>query len=97
MIPMVSGGIQTALPSKTGVCLSCGQPAIFAFGENCYFAEDARQCSAGICINADDFCGMANAIKKFANVRNGEKRYELFMRYFRKKKNVVEYVKEITN
>ena len=33
VIPLVEGGSKTAMPSKSGIVLSCGQPVIFCFGK----------------------------------------------------------------
>lgn len=43
IIPLVAGGVNTALPSKTGVVLSCGRPTVFCFGEDCAFGTVASQ------------------------------------------------------
>lgn len=43
IIPLVAGGINTALPSKTGVVLSCGRPTVFCFGEDCAFGAVVSQ------------------------------------------------------
>lgn len=73
LIPLVPGGVKTALPSKVGVCLSCGQPIIFAFGKKCRFAELVRRYTAGDCVSAEDETELAEAICRCANKMRFEK------------------------
>ena len=91
MIPLVPGGVKTALPSKTGVCLSCGQPIVFAFGEDCRFAQTVEAHSAGMCVSAKDPAEMADAIRSLA-MADQKKEYHLFREKFVKVKNVEDYV-----
>ena len=69
LIPLVPGGVKTALPSKTGVCLSCGQPIVFAFGDDCRFAQLVREYDAGDCVSANDGRQLADVIKALASVQ----------------------------
>lgn len=96
LIPLVPGGVQTALPSKTGVCLSCGQPAAFCFGKDCRFAELVAGFGAGACVSGEDPRELAEAIREAAQTPAKEKRYELFREKFIRQRNVKEYVREIT-
>lgn len=91
LIPLVPGGVKTALPSKTGVCLSCGQPIVFAFGEDCRFAQTVAAHSAGMCVSAKDPAEMADAIRSLA-MADQKKEYHLFHEKFVKVKNVEDYV-----
>lgn len=95
LIPLVPGGVQTALPSKTGVCLSCGQPVVFCFGKNCRFAKLAETYKAGACVSAEDAEELAAAIRGIAQDPAKEKRYGLFLEKFVKESNVKQYVREI--
>lgn len=95
LIPLVPGGVKTALPSKTGVCLSCGQPVIFCFGENCRFAETVRAYHAGDCVSAEDPAELANVILALSGGDN-KKEYTLFLEKFVKAKNVEDYVGAIS-
>lgn len=90
LIPLVPGGVNTALPSKTGVCLSCGQPTIFAFGENCRFAEVVESYDAGVCVSAKDPEESAEAIRNLVHAEK-KKQYSLFYEKFVKTKNVQDY------
>lgn len=96
LIPLVPGGVQTALPSKTGVCLSCGQPAVFCFGKGCQFSELVHSYKAGVCVSAEDPEELAAAIQEIAAEHGKEKRYQLFCEKFVKERNVKQYVREIT-
>ena len=97
LIPLVEGGVNTALPSKTGVCLSCGKPVIFCFGENCAFADTVRQYGAGDCVSATDAQGLADAIVALAQNRTDvcEGAYALFQGRFGREANIEQYVKEL--
>ena len=95
LIPLVPGGVKTALPSKTGVCLSCGQPIVFAFGENCRFAKVVESYHAGVCVSAQNPEEMADAIRALA-ANKKEKQYGLFYEKFVKAKNVEDYVGAIS-
>lgn len=92
LIPLVPGGVKTALPSKVGVCLSCGQPIIFAFGKKCRFAELVRRYTAGDCVSAEDETELAEAICRCANKMRFEKKYDLFRELFNKERNVRSYI-----
>ena len=91
LIPLVPGGVKTALPSKTGVCLSCGQPIVFAFGENCRFAQVVESYHAGVCVSAQNPEEMAKAIRTLAAEKK-DKKFGLFYNKFVKAKNVEDYV-----
>ncbi len=91
LIPLVPGGIKTALPSKTGVCLSCGQPIVFAFGADCRFAQMVESHGACVCVSAKDSEEMANAIRTVA-AGERKKDYSLYHEKFVKVKNVEGYV-----
>ena len=96
LIPLVPDGVKTALPSKTGVCLSCGQPIVFCFGKDCNFAQVAQNYNAGICVSAEDPQELANAIATLADHPHPEKQYGLFLDRFVKANNVKAYVGAIT-
>ena len=91
LIPLVPGGVKTALPSKTGVCLSCGQPVVFCFGEDCRFAQTVRTYKAGDCVSAEDPAELAEVIRTLSAQEN-VKEYSLFLEKFVKDKNVQDYV-----
>lgn len=96
LIPLVPDGVKTALPSKTGVCLSCGQPIVFCFGKDCNFSKIAQEYQAGICVSAQDPKELAAAIETLAQNPHPEKRYALFLDRFVKATNVKAYVGAIT-
>ena len=96
LIPLVPEGVKTALPSKTGVCLSCGQPVIFCFGKDCNFSKIAGEYHAGICVSAEDPRELADAITTLASNPHPEKQYGLFLDRFTRTNNVNAYVGAIT-
>lgn len=96
LIPLVPDGVKTAMPSKTGVCLSCGQPIVFCFGKDCNFSKITEQYQAGLCVSAQDPQELADAIAVLAQNPHPEKRYELFLDRFVKAHNVKAYVGAIT-
>lgn len=92
LIPLVPGGVRTALPSKTGICLSCGQPIIFAFGKDCRFAEIVKAYGAGVCVSAEDENELAEAIYNMSLKKGTDKKYSLFQDKFVKRDNVKSYI-----
>lgn len=98
VIPLLPGGAKTALPSKTGVCLSCGKPVIFCFGKDTQMAAICREYQAGISVSAQQANELAEAIKelkqdKKTDYKAGAKK--LFQDKFRRSDNVKKYVKII--
>lgn len=97
IISLVAGGTKTALPSKTGVVLSCGKPTIFTFGTDSYFSEILQEYKAGISVSPCDAEEIANEIIRIKenNSFRKESIHELFLRDFSRKKNIDEYVRVI--
>lgn len=94
IIPLVAGGTKTAMPSKTGVVLSCGQPVIFTFGKESSFARMIETNGAGISVDADDYRQLANGITIFCgkfDYRN-DNAYNTFKRYFLRSNNIEKYL-----
>lgn len=97
IIPLMPDGIQTALPSKTGVCLSCGRPILFCFGEDCKFAQVVKEYGAGQCISASDPTQLANHIQALS-MQKSEKiqgAYALFEAKFTRSGNMKKYIDAI--
>lgn len=96
IISLVEGGTKTAMPSKTGVILSCGKPAIFTFGSGSKFARIIEEEKAGISVDADDSQSIINYISNILNEKKGEKKsYKVFRKMFLKTKNVRRYLEVI--
>ena len=97
LIPLVPGGVKTALPSKTGVVLSCGRPAIFAYGSDCAFAQmlPPGGCS---CADPADPDVLAQQIADLAQRKayDRESIYGVFRAHFTRGNNVARYVATIT-
>lgn len=96
IIPLVPGGTKTAMPSKTGVVLSCGKPTIFMFGDNSTFSKKVEEYGAGVSLNANDYVGLKQSVVDIAS-SNLEKNYSLFLEMFTKKNNTKMYVDAISN
>ena len=92
IIPLVEGGPKTAMPSKTGVVLSCGKPVIFCFGSGTRFAEMVEKFGAGTSVSATDENELVNAIR---NLTDGAGAQVLFKENFRRSNNIKQYVKAI--
>ena len=92
IIPLVEGGPKTAMPSKTGVVLSCGRPVIFCFGSGTRFSKLIEQYGAGTSVSATDEDELVEAIK---TVKGSEGAHALFKDRFRKSPNIMKYVKSI--
>lgn len=90
IIPLVAGGTKTAMPSKTGVVLSCGQPVIFTFGDDSYFSRVVQDSSTGYSIAPDNYIELKNKICEMTEIRRG-KNYKLFLSMFTQGKNSARY------
>lgn len=66
IIPLVSGGIKTALPSKTGVCLSCGRPVIFCFDKQSAFDKICEKYKSGSCVSSINENELVKAILNYS-------------------------------
>lgn len=95
IIPLVAGGTKTALPSKTGVVLSCGQPAIVCVDTVSCFASMIREKANGAAVDPEDPIGLANEIGKLADNHLEEYSYQCFKELFRRKTNVDKYKESI--
>lgn len=96
IIPLVPGGTKTAMPSKTGIVLSCGKPTIFMFGDNSTFSKKVQEHGVGASLDANDYIGLKESIIDIAS-SNLEKNYSLFLDMFTKKHNTEMYVDAISN
>ena len=92
IIPLVEGGTKTAMPSKTGVVLSCGRPVIFCFGSGTRFAKMVKKFGAGTSVSATDENELVDAIRKSTD---GAGAQVLFKESFRRSNNIKKYVKAI--
>ena len=97
VIPLVPDGVKTAMPSKTGVVLSCGRPVVFAFGNDCSFAKKLKDCNAGSCVDATDPQELVDEILRIKSLPDDAlpKSKALFNDCFRRSDNVLKYLKAI--
>lgn len=99
LIPLVAGGTKTALPSKTGVVLSCGKPCIYTFGVDSRFSRMMEDHLAGVCVEADDSEALAEAVREYAQSEKFEREnvYRVFEEYFVRSSNVQKYVTAVSS
>lgn len=90
IIPLVAGGTKTAMPSKTGVVLSCGQPVIFTFGDDSYFSRTVQDSGTGYSVAPDNYNELKNKICEMTKIKP-EKNYKLFLSMFTRHKNSARY------
>lgn len=93
IIPLVEDGSKTAMPSKTGVVLSCGRPVIFCFGSDTRFGRLVEQYGAGTSVSAVNEDDLALAIENKISVYEGS--WHLFSDFFVRTKNINQYVKVV--
>lgn len=99
IIPLVEGGAYTAMPSKTGVVLSCGRPVVFCFGSETSFSNILQRYGAGISVSATDENELADVVLKYSkkysknNLIRNEGSDRFFMDYFVRSKNIRNYVR----
>ena len=67
IIPLVKGGVKTALPSKTGICLSCGSPILLCLEKDSKYAQLIEQTQSGFAVESDDVDGAARIISNLSN------------------------------
>lgn len=93
LISLVEGGLKTALPSKTGVVLSCGKPTIFTFGQNSSFIKQLEKFHAGESVEPWDSHGLAKKIIeiKELNQIKSDNVYKFFREYFVREQNIQRY------
>ena len=98
LIPLVKDGTRSALPSKTGVVLSCGRPAVFTFGTESDFSRLLAGTGAGASVDPEDPAALADCILRQARTMqfDPEPVYGVFRNYFTRGKNIARYVAVIT-
>lgn len=95
LIPLVAGGTKTALPSKTGVVLSCGKPVIVCVDVDSFFADMIKDKAHGAAAAPDAPVELAKEICYFADNPRAESSYGCFRELFQKKTNVEKYKESI--
>lgn len=94
IIPLVAGGTKTAMPSKTGVVLSCGQPVIFCFDASERFVNTVYECKAGMVVHPDKPTELTNAIRMISE-KDSKREYSLFKASFRRGINIERYKESV--
>lgn len=94
IIPLVPGGIKTALPSKTGVCLACGRAVIFCFDKQSAFNKICENYKSGCCVSSTNENELAKAILNYSK-ESVKKNYGALYMYkdlFVRTDNIKKYV-----
>lgn len=94
IIPLVTGGTKTAMPSKTGVVLSCGQPVVFCFDASERFVNTVYESKAGMVVHPDKPTELSNAILMISE-KDSRREYSLFIASFRRGINIERYKESI--
>ena len=97
LITLVPGAIKTALPSKTGVVLSCGKPIIMTIESNSKFASIIKNFRAGAISNPYDPCDLARKIVELYNNKMPRENFACFFALFRRTINLAKYKRIIEN
>lgn len=94
LIPLVTNGTKTALPSKTGICLSCGRPVIFCFDKDSIFYELCIKYKAGECVSSKDENELVETLLKYSekNLERNEGAIDMYLELFTRIKNIKRYV-----
>ena len=95
LIPLVKGGIKTALPSKTPICLACGKPLLAAVGKDTMLAEILDNVGFVKSIDSDDLEGIVQKIQDLLVddlIWDSKKANDIFYKIFGKKGNVAKYI-----
>lgn len=98
LIPLIPGGIATALPSKTGICLSCGKPIIACLEKDSFFAKMIISEKSGLVVDPSDPKELSEAILDLSSGKKSFQKIDIqesFKKHFRKHENVLEYCKAI--
>lgn len=94
LIPLVEGGIKTALPSKTGVVLSCGKPVAVCVDKDSEFSKLILDNECGVAVCPTDEDQLAQAIVDISQGKitfSSQKLRQVFCDNFSRKVNVQKY------
>lgn len=93
LIPLVKDGTRSALPSKTGVVLSCGRPAVFTFGKDSRIGRKLETVGAAYTVGPEDPQELADRILKIAECPDFDREpmYAMFRQHFSRKDSIDQY------
>lgn len=100
IIPLVPEGTKTALPSKTGVCLSCGRPIVFCFGKNSMFYNFCKEYDSGECVSSSDENELVKVLLEYSNKDMGiinKGAINMYLKLFNRKENIKKYMEIVRN
>lgn len=90
LAPLVSGGLKTALPSKIGVCLSCGNPLIVCADRGTKLEQMFNQYNCGKVIDSKNVQELVDSILQFCD-EGFKKNYRCFEENFCRSLNTAKY------
>ena len=96
IIPLVAGGTKTAMPSKTGVILSCGQPTVFCFDASERFISMVKKNKVGDVVAPENYKELAKVICKYSE-NSSAKNFDFFVSRFGRTKNIRRYINIVNN
>lgn len=100
IIPLVPEGTKTALPSKTGVCLSCGRPIVFCFGKKSMFYNFCKEYDSGECVSSSDENELVKVLLEYSNKDMGiinKGAIDMYLKLFNRKENIKKYMEIVRN
>ena len=94
LAPIVSGGLKTALPSKIGVCLSCGTPLIVCANHGTELEKMFKTYECGAVVDSQNTDELVEKIIHFCD-KTTTKKYDCFETFFSRSKNIKKYANAI--
>lgn len=94
LAPIVSGGLKTALPSKIGICLSCGNPLIVCANHGTKLESMFEEFGCGAVVDTQNIDELIGKIIYFCDQKT-TKNYECFKANFCRRENVLKYIKAL--
>ena len=91
LAPIVPGGLKTALPSKIGICLSCGNPLIVCADKGTKLEQMFNQFACGKVIDSKKVHDLVDSILQYCD-GGEEKNYRCFKENFCRSLNTSKYV-----
>ena len=83
IIPLVPNGLNTSLPSKIGVCLSCGKPVIACVNSGSAFQKMVEEYESGFVVSSNSGIELARVVRKLRELNIHQKKYNLFLEKFK--------------
>lgn len=96
IIPLVRGGIKTALPSKTATIMRTEKPIIFCVDKESRLSDLLKEDTMAVIADCDSPKELIASIRRVSQINHlGKGHREVFLQYF-SKNNAREYILELT-